>query len=110
MAGELGSMPYGMPVSEAFTLQNPAAAATTVLVTAAGGAGFMVPTGYAFHPMVLEATSNAALTAGTATFSVTDNAVAIVNGPTGLLSSVAGSTLSNTGVQRLAASPVAAGH
>ena len=110
MAGELGSIPYGMPITIGFTLANPGAGAATALTTAQGGAGYMVPAGYVFHPMLLSACGTAAVTAGTATLAVTDNTVAVANAPTALLSSVAGSTLANAGMARLGAAPIAAGH
>jgi hypothetical protein len=110
MAGELGALRDGLPLSMTFSLANPGAGATGVLLSAQAGVGFTVPAGYVFHAMGLFASSNAALTAGTATFNVTDNTVAVSNGPTALLSSVAGSTLNNVGLQRLGAAPIVAGH
>ncbi len=107
MAGELNAAPYGMPISFALTIANPAANATTVLVTPAQAAvGYVVPAGYVFHPMGIMAAANAALGAGTATFNVTGGAVAIAGGPTAQL---AVGTQQASGIARFGAAPQAAG-
>lgn len=106
MANEL-TRDDGMSVTLQYAVANPAASATTALTFAQGGLGFVVPTGYAFHPVCISGESNADLTAGTATFKVTDNTTAIANGPTAVLSDTVQKA---AGVQRIGANPIAAGH
>ena len=108
MAGELNALRDGYPIALLFSITDPAANATTLLTTSKqGGRGWVVPAGYVFHPMVLAAASNAAVTAGTAIFNVCVAGVAIANGPTAQLDTT--NTQENTGVQRLGAAPIAAG-
>jgi hypothetical protein len=109
MAGELGSQPYGHSISMTFSLANPGAGATGVLLSAQANVGFVVPPGYSFHATVLQASSNAVLTAGQAVFNVTDNTVALVGGPTVTLIST-GPTQQAAGVQRISVAPIVAGH
>lgn len=82
MANEL-SFSHGLPVSLHFELANPLAAATTdmVMSSVAGDAGFRVPTGYKFHPILLSIDSNDDLAAGTLTAKVTNGGTELVNGP-----------------------------
>ena len=110
MAGELNAMRDGMPITLHFQATDPAANATTNLITDLTGAGYVVPAGYVFHPMLLQVTGDTAVTAGTATFNVTDNTVAVANGPAPVLSSAAGATLSQAAMARFGANPIAAGH
>lgn len=65
MANEL-DYDFGIDVTLIFPAANPSANTTTNL-TFAQGNGFVVPTGYKFHPILISASSNADLTAGTAT-------------------------------------------
>lgn len=67
--------PDRLPVSIQFEIANPAAGSTVDGVLGQGGDGFVVPAGYRFHPAFLLATSNAALSAGTADFNVTADGV-----------------------------------
>lgn len=110
MANELESMPYGFSISLPFNAANPGAGATAdaTAIAAGGGAGFVVPTGYVFHPLYIAVGSNADLTGGTLDAYVTDNGTAVVNGPTAQL---ADTVQYAAGVKRLHASAkVAAGH
>jgi len=77
-----------IPVSLHFSLANVTNNATTALTLAGGqgGDGPTVPTGYVFKPVYMHAESNADVTAGTATFYVTDDGTPIVNGPEPVLS------------------------
>jgi hypothetical protein len=97
----------GVEVSLTLSVANPAAAATTALTLPQGGSGFVVPAGYVAHPICLSATSNADLTAGTATFRVTDDTVINVNGPSPVLSDLVQRA---SAVARVGAAPIAAGH
>lgn len=107
MANEL-SRDDGIPVTLILALANPGAGATTNLTAAqANLSGFVVPTGYKFHPVLLSGGSNADLTAGTATFKVTDNDTEIANGPMPALSDTVQRA---SAVARVGASPIAAGH
>jgi len=107
MPNELAALRDGFPVSFALSIANPAAAATTALQAFQGASGFVVPVGYVFHATGVMASSNAVLAAGTATFNVTDNASAIANGPSVVL---AVGTQQASGLQRVGASPIVAGH
>lgn len=107
MANEL-SRDDGISVTIALSLANPGAAATTNLLAPQGSlSGFVVPTGYKFHPTLLSGGSNADLTAGTATFKVTDNDTEIAGGPEPQL---ADTVQRASAVARVGASPIAAGH
>lgn len=106
MANEL-DYTYGLPVTLIMSVANPAASATTDLTLPQGGTGFVVPTGYEFHPMCLSASSNADLTAGSAIFKVIDNGTELSKGPMATLSDTVQRA---SGVQRPDASPIAAGH
>jgi hypothetical protein len=107
MANEL-EYDAGVDVTLPFTGANVQVSATQnlTLVTAQGADGFKVPTGYKFHPLAVHAESNADLTAGTGTFKVTDNTVAIANGPEPVLNDTVQVAVA---VARVGASPIAAG-
>lgn len=107
MANEL-DIEKGIAVTIQLAVANPAAAATTNLTAAqANLSGFVVPTGYKFHPLLLSGGSNADLTAGTATFKVTDNDTELAQGPTAALSDTVQRA---SGVQRAHVEPIVAGH
>jgi len=107
MANEL-SRDDGISVSIALSLANPGAAATTNLLAPQGNlSGFIVPTGYKFHPLLLSGVSNADLTAGTATFKATDNDTELVNGPAPVLSDTVQQA---SAVARVGIEPIAAAH
>lgn len=72
---------FGVSMSLQFSIPNAGAGATTDLAFGQGGTGFVVPVGLKFIPVVLCGTSNADLTAGTATFKVIDNGTELTNGP-----------------------------
>ena len=95
----------GLPVSLIFALANPGAAATTAMTLAQANTGFVVPTGYAFHPLCLNVNSNADLTAGTLTGKVSDNGTVIAGGPEPALSDP---TQRASAVKRVGAAPIAA--
>lgn len=105
MANEL-DYEHGIPVTLAFAVANPAANTTTALTFAQGGAGFKVPTGYAFHAICLNGISNADLTAGTAAFKVCADGTALNSGPTATLSDTVQTAV---GVKRVGVEPIAAG-
>lgn len=97
----------GISVTIMLSLANPGAAATTNLIAPqANLSGFVVPTGYKFHPLCLSAGSNADLTAGSATFKVTSSDTEISNGPEPVLSDTVQRT---SAVARVGASPIVAG-
>jgi hypothetical protein len=107
MAGELAFHGNdGYPVSFKVAIANPAAAATTAATAAQGGAGFVVPAGYAFHPTLISVESNADLTAGTLIAKVTDNGTVLANGPIATLSDLVQVA---AGLQRPQVEPIAAG-
>jgi hypothetical protein len=105
MANEL-TYSDGLPVTLHFTGANIVENATTGLTFTNGGAGLKVPTGYAFHPIMLHGESNADVSAGTAIFKVTANTTAGVNTPTATLSDLIQVAV---GVQRPGVEPIAAG-
>lgn len=107
MANEL-SRDDGIAVSIALSLANPGASATTNLLAPQGNlSGFIVPTGYKFHPLHLSVVSNADLTGGTATAKVTDNDTELVNGPAPVLSDLVQQA---SAVARVGIEPIAAAH
>lgn len=107
MANEL-SYDQGIDVTLILAVANPGAGATVNLTAAqANLSGFVVPTGYKFHPILLSGGSNADLTAGTATFKVTDDDTEIAGGPEPQLSDTVQRA---SAVARVGASPIAAGH
>lgn len=106
MANEL-SRDDGIAVTLLFSLVDAPANTANVLALPGGNAGFTVPAGYKFHALALNGMSNADLTAGTATFAVTDGGTVITNGPTALLND---DVQAAVGVQRVGANPIAAGH
>jgi hypothetical protein len=87
--------------------RTPQLTANQDLLLAQGGAGFVVPTGYSFHPLCLSASSNADLTAGTATFKVTDNGTELVGSVDVELSDTVQKAAD---VIRVGVEPIAAGH
>lgn len=107
MANEL-DYDYGVDVTLPFTLANVPTNATTALtlVTGQGADGFKVPTGYKFHPLALHGESNADLTAGSATFKVTDNTAVVGSGPEPVLNDTIQVAVA---VARVGAAPIAAG-
>lgn len=106
MANEL-DLEKGFPVTLILALANPGASASTAMTLAQAGTGFVVPTGYKFHPMYLSIASNADLTAGTAIAKVTDNGTVISGGPEPTL---ADTVQSASAVARAHVAPIAAGH
>lgn len=108
MANEL-DYGFGLDVSFQLQLANPSANASTAMVLSAAGGnpGFVVPTGYKFHPVCLSLASNADLSAGTILAKVTDNTTAILNGPQPVLSD---EVQKATGIARVGIAPIAAGH
>ncbi len=106
MANELGIVHNAFPVSFTMHAENLAATATEDLIFDQSGAGFVVPTGYVFHPMLLHAEANTAVTAQTITFKVTDDGAEVSNGPEVLLTTAIQTA---SGVARIGAAPIAAG-
>lgn len=98
----------GISVTIALSLANPGAGATTNLTAPQSNlSGFVVPAGYKFHPVLLSGRSNADLTAGSATFKVTDDDTELTSGPAPVLSDTVQMA---SAVARVGASPIAAGH
>lgn len=85
MANELATK-FGELVTLQFILANVPKNATTDMTLPGGNAGFLVPTGYAFHPMFLQISSNADITAGTVTGKVIDDGTELAKGPAPVLS------------------------
>jgi hypothetical protein len=109
MANEL-SRPHPL-VSFQFTIANIDAGTTPVDGILAGGNGKngpIVPTGYKFSPVFIDAEINAARTAGTSTIKVTDNGTEIVSGPEALIDDT--NTLADTGVVSGDPQKIAAAH
>jgi hypothetical protein len=96
----------GISFALQFAAANSAANTTTALTFVQGGDGFIVPAGYKFHPLCLSVTSNADLTAGTATARVRSDGTAIVNGPEVVL---ADTVQRASAVARVGAAPIGAG-
>lgn len=61
MSQVLNDLHGGWPVNLVFSKANPSASASNIL-TLPQGNGFIVPTGYVFHPLLMTAKSNGALT------------------------------------------------
>lgn len=106
MANELDVVRSHLPITLQFELANPGAGATTDMALAQAGTGFVVPTGYKFHPIMICGVSSADLTAGTADYKVTTDGTELVNGPTVQL---ADTVQRATGLQRVGVEPIAAG-
>jgi hypothetical protein len=106
MANELDPK-FGTAITLIFGKSNIAANGITDLTFVSGGVGFKVPTGYAFHPVLLHAETNADITAGTGTFKVIDNGTELVNGPSAVLSDLVQAA---SDVERYGVEPIAAGH
>lgn len=107
MANELSLIPEGFPVSLNFALENAPANTANVLTLKGTNTGFVVPAGYKFQPIAILAMSNADLTAGTATFAVTDNGTVLKNGPTAKLEDT---VQKKDGENPIGTEPIAAGH
>ena len=111
MANEL-ARDDGISVSLFFTVANVAGGPVIsivdgILAGANGKNGMIVPTGYAFHPMLIDVEVNDARTAGTAIFKATKDGVELTSGPTATLN--ASNTTQARGVQRAGPDPIAAG-
>lgn len=96
----------GVSVSLQFSVANPAANATTAMTMPQAARGFVVPAGYRFHPVSLSLSSNAALSAGTATARVRANGTAVVGGPEPVLTSALQDA---NAIARVGQAPIAAG-
>jgi hypothetical protein len=105
MAGDL-SYEYGLPLALQYGKANLAGNATTLLTLTQGGAGFVVPTGYKFHPMLLHAEVNAAVQGGSGVVKVTANTTALTGGPSVTLNA---NTQTAVATARVNADPIAAG-
>jgi len=66
-----------IPVSLSYRFQEVQANATNRLTLPNGGAGFKVPTGYAFHPRMIHAELDTAVTAQSIALSVAADGVAV---------------------------------
>src|SRR5271157_4641932 len=102
-------LPDAAGVDFQFIKTNMGANATTVMTLPNTGTGFVVPTGWKFHPTCIIVNGSTAVTAQTLTASVTDNGTVIANGPTAVLDAVTNTT-SNSGVARADCAPIQAGH
>lgn len=93
-----------------YSVANVGAGTTPVdgIVGVNGKTGFVVPTGMAFVPVWIDAFSNAARTAGTNTFKVTDNGTEVSGGPEATLDAT--NTTADTGIVTGAPVKIAAGH
>jgi hypothetical protein len=96
----------GFPITLTFGSENVAENTTTGMTLANGGAGLVVPTGYAFHAMLVSASSNAAVQADTATVKVRANTTVLSNGPVAALTNTVQST---AGTMRPGVEPITAG-
>lgn len=105
MAGDL-TYPFGLPITLHYGKANVEPNATTALTLAQGGAGFVVPTGYKFHPILLHAESNAAITTDSATLKVRANTTALTSGPSVVLDD---SAQNANDTARVGENPIAAG-
>ena len=107
MANELDRFEGGFPVTLIFGLANAPANTANVLLLTGGNSGYLVPAGYKFSPLAISGISNADLTAGTATFAVTDDGTVVANGPTAQL---ADTVQKKAGLCAVAVEPIPAGH
>ena len=108
MANELLNTNMAIPVSFAFKVENVTTDGTPVdgtLASAQGSDGLLVPTGYTFHPVMIFAESNAAVSAGGINVYACDDGTELLNGPTVALAS---GTQAATGVARHGATSMAA--
>jgi hypothetical protein len=111
MANEL-NIYQGLPLTLQFISANLATGAGTVDMTLSEqlGTGFLVPTGYTFHPLCLCVTFVGTLDAdATVIGKVIDNGTELTNGPVATINQAESDT-HDTGVARLGADPIAAGH
>ena len=111
MANEL-SRDDGNSVTLHFMKANLAAAgaATIDMTLAQAGTGYAVPAGYKFHPVLLAVTFVGTLDAGaTVIAKVIDDGTELVHGPVAQIDQ-ADSDTHNTGVARVGAQPIIAGH
>lgn len=108
MSNEL-DLPHPL-ASYVFTITDVGAAGPTdgILAGGNGKGGPVVPTGYKFVPVFIDAEYNAARTGGTSTVKVTDNGTELVSGPEALIDTT--NTLTDTGSVTGAPASVAAGH
>lgn len=92
-----------------FNIQNVGAGATPVDgVLGVAKTGYVVPAGYSFVPVYLDALSNAARTAGTNVIQITDNGTEIKNGPDATLDAT--NTTADRGLVTGTPVTIAAGH
>jgi len=79
-------------VSYCFKIENITSGGTPVdgtLASGQGSDGLLVPTGYEFHPLLIQAESNAAISAGSISVQVTTGGTELEAGPEATLSSTA---------------------
>jgi hypothetical protein len=110
MANEL-NLSHPLAVFQ-YTIANVGAGATPVDGILAGSpntapVGFLVPTGYKFVPVFIDARYNDARTGGTSTVKVTDNGAEVSGGPEALIDGT--NTLRDTGSVTGAPVSIAAG-
>jgi hypothetical protein len=110
MANEL-DYPKGLPITLQFIKANlGTGAATTDMTLGQLGTGFIVPTGYKFHPVMLSLTFVGTLDAdATVVARVIDNGTELATGPVATINQAESDT-HDTGVARVGAQPIAAGH
>jgi len=96
----------GMPITLVFSKANVEPNTTTALTLPQGGVGLKVPTGYAFHALLISGESNADISAGTGIFKATANTTVLTNGPSATLSDLVQVA---SGVMRPHAEPITAG-
>lgn len=107
MANELDIVDSAFPVSVQFIGTNVALSSTVDLTLDQSGPGWVVPSGYVAHAVMLAASASADLTTGASvTFKAVDDGTELVNGPQAALD---GDTQSAAGVQRIGVEPMAAG-
>ena len=108
MANEL-DVKFGELITLQFILANLAKNGTTDMTLPGGNTGLLVPTGYAFHPVFLQISSNADLTAGTVTGKVIADGTELAKGPAPVLSDTvqSASAVIKYGLEPLAAGEVA---
>ena len=110
MGNEL-SYNAGVDVTLPFISANLATGAGTVDMTLGQlGTGFLVPAGYAFHPLCLMVTFTGTLDAdATVIAQVIDNGTELTNGPVATINQ-AESDAREVAVAHVGAAPIAAGH
>jgi hypothetical protein len=106
MPNALGIREQDFPVTLQFIVTDVAADAITDGTLASGGAGWIVPAGFEFHPLMLHAEANEAVTAQSIAVKVIVGGTEATNGPEVTLSATAQAA---SGLKGMHGNPIYAG-